>query len=239
MVPFLETVSSIHQEKILLMKLTVTYSLEKDTQNHVNTVFKFAFLSHGREDIQNKLLSKLPPQLQELISTAKDEDEAHARILKFLTELNKKQPEILDNATNSLTSHWSNTGDAVIKSLEYFYQRLFPFMEITVYLTMIPISPYSYQEKYMFIYAPAAAMGQVSAILHELNHFMFYYYYPDLKNKLGQEKYELLKESLTFFTNPNQTGKPNEKDLRDLYASNQWKNIDEIINRGVELLESH
>lgn len=80
-------------------------------------------------------------------------------------------------------------------------------------------------------------MGQVGTILHEFNHFMFYHYYPELKDKLGKEKYELLKESLTFFTNPNQIGKPDEDKLRQLYASKNWSSVEEIINAGAHLLE--
>lgn len=66
------------------MKLNITYSPEKDAQNHVDTVYKFRFLKHGREDIQQKLLSKLPPKLQEVIASATSDIDAHDKIIKFL-----------------------------------------------------------------------------------------------------------------------------------------------------------
>lgn len=218
------------------MKLNIIYSLEKDTQNHINTVYSFKFLKHGREDIQQSLLSKLPPKLQEIITSTPTEKEAYDKIFKFLTAWQKQQPEITQNSINNLRTYWDKTGHAIIKSLEFFYQKPFPFEEITNYITTVPISPYSFEEKYMFIYFQAPPMGQVSAMLHELNHFMFYEYYPELRQELGKEKYELLKESLTFFTNPNQIGKPDETELRKLYSSKQWKNISEIIQSGAQLL---
>jgi len=53
---------------------------------------------------------------------------------------------------------------------------------------------------------------------------------------LGKERYELLKESLTFFSNPEQGGKPNEKPLRELFLSKVWGSLDEAIVAGTELL---
>lgn len=219
------------------MKLNITYSPEKDAQNHVNTVYKFRFLKHGREDIQQKLLSKLPSKLQEVITSATSDTDAHDKILKFLKAWQKQQPNLINNSINNLQFYWNKTGSAIIKSLEFFYQKPLPFDEITIYLTMAPISPYSFEGKYIFIFAQIPPMGQVGTILHELNHFMFYHYYPELKDKLGEEKYELLKESLTFFTNPNQIGKPDEDKLRQLYASKNWSSVEEIINAGALLLK--
>ena len=100
----------------------------------------------------------------------------------------------------------------------------------------MPLCPYSYKDKFIYICLNDTAEKQISVLLHELNHFMFYFYYSDLKDKLGHEKYELLKESLSYFSNPEQEGKPDEKELRNLYASKNWENIDEIIKSTVDFL---
>ena len=50
------------------------------------------------------------------------------------------------------------------------------------------------------------------------------------------EKYELLKESLSYFSNLEQRGKPDEKELRKLYASKNWENLNEAIKSGADLL---
>ena len=71
---------------------------------------------------------------------------------------------------------------------------------------------------------------------HELNHFMFYFYYESLRNKLDHEKYELLKESLTLFSNPNQIGKPNEDSIREFFKTKLWSNMNEAIIAGSEFL---
>lgn len=65
---------------------------------------------------------------------------------------------------------------------------------------------------------------------------MFYHYYDGIRTKLGEEKYELLKESITFFSNPEQEGKPNEEQLRALFLSRVWDDLDEAVEAGVDLL---
>lgn len=74
--------------------------------------------------------------------------------------------------------------------------------------------------------------------MHELNHFMFYRYYLKLRDKLGIEKFELLKESITLFTNPEREGKPDEAPLRRLFMGKSYKNMDEAIKDGATYLLS-
>ena len=65
---------------------------------------------------------------------------------------------------------------------------------------------------------------------------MFHRYYLHLEEEMGDEKWNILKESMTFFTEPNSSGYPAEKEFRNLYLSKKWKNIDEIIEVGKALL---
>lgn len=217
------------------MKLLVKYSIEKDTSTYVNFVYKFKGFEHGREGMASKLLSKLDPELQNAIKSAKDEDEAHENIQKYLEKSYEKNKESYEKNIEKFKAEWERVGDTVIKFLEFLYQKPFPFEEITAYLTTNNIFPYSYNERYFFT-SMRFLLNQLQTSKHELNHFMFYYYYPELKEELGEEKYELLKESLSFFSNPAQKGKPNEAALRELYKSKIWKNMDEAIDKATALL---
>jgi hypothetical protein len=76
---------------------------------------------------------------------------------------------------------------------------------------------------------------------HELNHFMFFYYYPQLKEKLGEEKFEILKEALVIFTNPEGNDKPAVKKLENYFKTLSGKPATEIINLALareELFEA-
>jgi hypothetical protein len=221
------------------MKLEISYSAEKDLENYLNSVVDFKYLKHGRENIQKELLSKLPENLQNIILQVAEKDKISSDILKYLNDQATSNPQLIEDKINKLRSSWDKVGKQVIANLEFIFNKKFPFDLITVYFTTVPICPYNYQKKYFYIHSGATVQNQLRITEHELNHFMFYFYYSDLKNKLDKEKLELLKESLTFFTNPEQAGKPNEKPLRDLYLSKNWLSLEEAIMAGVESLNKH
>ncbi len=83
------------------------------------------------------------------------------------------------------------------------------------------------------VFGRANTRKQLQIITHELNHFMFYYYFGELKNELGKEKFESLKEALTIFTNPEEKGYPNQKRIRNQLAKQKVKSIPKIVQSGV------
>lgn len=218
------------------MRIYIQYSVNKDAENYLNGVFEFKHLKHGRENIREDLLAKIDSVLRSKIEKSKNKEGAQKAISDFLIGWQIDNAQVIKSAIKNLEFEWNKNGKDIIKKLEALYQKQFPFDKITIYLTSLPLCPYSYKDKYMFVYIREPAEKQIKIILHELNHFMFYFYYPELKEKLGHEKYELLKESLSYFSNSEQKGKPNEKGLRDLYASKDWKNLDETIKSGADLL---
>lgn len=217
------------------MKLKVNYSVAKDAQNYVNGVFRFKYLKHGRKDPSKQLLSGLEEDLQKVILQSKDEKEAYDAILKYLT--NHDDGKSTQQAA-SLQKVWKTIGAQIIANLEFLYQKKFPFPEASAYLTTIPLCPYNYDQRWFFVFAKTYTRSQLAIVKHELSHFMFYHYYPQTKLGLEKEKYELLKESLTFFSNPDEWGKPAEKPLRDLYTSRSFSSLDEVIKAGKGLLVS-
>ena len=72
----------------------------------------------------------------------------------------------------------------------------------------------------------------INTAKHELNHFMFYYYYSYLKDKLKEEKFERLKEALAIFTNPEGNDKPEVKELEQYLKPLSGKSMEEIIEKA-------
>jgi hypothetical protein len=218
-----------------MLHLDIKYSLEKDAETYVNFVHQFKAFEHGRINPQKEFLERLDPELQSIITKAKDEKSAYREVLDYLTKKYNENPQLIKNSINTLEGRWEAAGSQIIYSLEFLYQKPFPFENVTLYLTTNNVCPYSYEEKYFFANYKYAS-EQMDVAKHELNHFMFYYYYDSLRNKLDLEKYELLKESLTLFSSPNQTGKPNEGPIREFFTSKIWGNLNEAILAGCEFL---
>jgi len=217
------------------MDLDIKYSIEKDTQTYINFVYNFKSFKHGRIDIQAILLSKLEPKLQNIITSAENEDAAYKGVFDYLTQMYNENPKLIEDSISKLKTTWEKVGANIVYFLEFLYKKPFPFERVTAYLTTNNIFPYNYEQKYFYANYKYIS-SQLSTAKHELNHFMFYYYYGSLKDKLGNEKYELLKEAVTFFSNPDQEGKPNELPLRELFKSKLWGSFDEAVSAGAKHL---
>jgi len=218
------------------MKLNVEYSLEKDLWNHTR-LFGSTGYSYGQIDREKQLINKLPPEIQYIFNAHETVVEKTLRLSDYLRshyELKKK--EFFDNIS-CLNNLWRDVGDQVIYQLEILYDKKFPFEATTAFITTSFACPYDFERRNFFV-RKSYPRDQVDTIKHELNHFMFLYYFPKLENKLGHNRYQLLKESLTFFTNPEQPGYPDEDRLRKLYLSRKWKNMNGIVKAGAKLLRS-
>lgn len=215
--------------------MNVEYSVQKDASTYINFIRNFNSYKHGRENIQSNLLKNLEPPLKEILEHAETDEEALARITSYLEKAYKDNPDIIESSISKLEASWEAVGRNIIYNLEFLYQKSFPFESVTVFLTTNNIFPHNYNNRYFYI-THKGVSTQLSTIKHELNHFMFYYYYDSLEDTLGDEKYELLKESLTLFSNPDKEGKPNEKELRDFFRSRLWENLDDAINAGAQFL---
>ena len=123
---------------------------------------------------------------------------------------------------------WEKYGSEMEGKLKMIYKNKVSFKSILVYLTSSPICPYNFKEKWILVFAEANTRQQLQILLYELNHFMFYYYFGDLRKELEKEKFESLKEALTIFTNPEEKGYPNQRKLRK-WLIEQEKSIPDII----------
>lgn len=218
------------------MKLTAEYSIEKDLWNYTRYLNDTGY-SYGVDNKNAKVISRLPMEVQDILNSQESDEVKAEKLLTYLKGQYKIKKADYNRITKAIEATWKEVGNQIVYYLEDLYNQTFPFDKVTTYLTSNSIYPYKYEERYFLISTKNIPMvAQMNIIIHELGHFMFYYYYPNLKDKLGSNKYELLKESLSFFTNPTQSGYPDEKNLRSLYISKKWNNIDETINEAVNLL---
>ena len=214
------------------MKFKVYYSIEKDIWNHLNANWKFSYPRYGRKGIQEKLLKPYPKEYKENLAKASTREEATEVIKNFLLNLPNSFKNTMPIIARGVEQLLNEEKDKIIGKLEKTYNKQFPFNEITVYLTTANIHPYNYEKKWFMSGRNQSEQRHISTATHELNHFMFYYYYPYLKDKLGEEKFEILKEALTIYTNPEGNERPTTKKLERYFREHLDKTIEEIIEKG-------
>lgn len=218
------------------MKLSATYDPARDAENHIRSIFDAAYMPHGRVEFVETLLGMVKiDEVKDILMRKGDRAEILKKITMLLAESRERTK--LDEKARALEDAWVRLGDQVIFQLEVLYQRNWPFTAIHADLTTLPICPYNFKERRIFVHAMPDVMCQLRILSHEMSHFLFYAVYTqDLFKKLGREKFELLKESMAIFTNPEQAGKPNEEPLRKMYVQKAVKTIHEAVELGVEFL---
>lgn len=219
--------------------IRIRYSLKRDQDNYLHSLYRFDRLKHGRKDIQKHLLKPFPEDFKKKLSSATDERGAREIISKFLAYFTKKQDKKIKYSIKQLENAWKIYGERIEKKLVDLYRKPILFTSLTIYLTTIPICPYNLIEKWIMVFYGASVNKKLDIILHELNHFMFLHYFGDLKKQLGLKKFESLKESLTIFTNPEEPGYPAHQKLRDYLKKLESKTIPEILPAATKFLKNN
>jgi len=214
------------------MEFKVLYSQEKDIWNFLNSVWRFTYLKHGRTDIRKRLLSNFPQNFRDDLNRAKTKEEGREKIMKYLEWRQKNYANTTPIIIDWLEKNINKKKGEIITKLEKIYQQKFPFSKIIIYLTTVNIFPYSYKDRWFMSGKYQSLENHISTALHELNHFMFYYYYPGLKKELGVKRYEILKEALAIYTNPEGNNKPDVKKMENYFRQNLDKSIPEVIEKG-------
>ncbi|MEK7447433.1 MAG: hypothetical protein AAB632_01380 [Patescibacteria group bacterium] len=219
------------------MKFIVEYSIERDMYNYLNAIWRMKYTSFGRDDLREKLLSSKPEQFQEDIKKAKTEEEAKKVIVSYLeSRLKTKKPEI-DKNIRDIQKVIDDNKDVIIKTLESVFNKDFSFDEVFVYLTTAGICPLNFEKRWFMVYDNANDETVVRVATHELNHFMFFYYYTEkLKTRMDIHRFKVLKEALVILTNPegNRGGKPETIELEGYLKTVQGRPMDEIIELAIK-----
>lgn len=213
------------------MNFIASYSKEKDIQNYLNAGWKFTYRKHGRENIQEELLKRFPESFRTSLVQAPDEPAARKVVEDWLASKNAEYQRLTDLTIKTIQMVLNKEKNYIIQTLESVYKEKFPFDEISVFLTTFPIHPYSFENRWFMIGRMSHVPGMIGTAKHELNHFMFYYYFLDELTKRGlkKEKREQLKEALAVLTNPEGTDKPAVKELENHIKSLSGKPVREIV----------
>ncbi len=211
------------------MIFVVKYSKEKDIWNHLNTNWKFSYRKHGREDILERIRKSYPDEFINNLQKAKSEKRARVVINNFLDTLPKSFHDITPLIVRGVEQLLNEKKSEIVGKLEKVFEEKFPFSNITVYLSTCLFYPYSYKQRWYLLGRNSSEENHIKITLHELNHFMFYYYYPHLKKDLGKEKYEVLKEALAIYTNPEGNDKPGVQRLESYFKENASKSLKKLL----------
>lgn len=218
------------------MNITVSYTPEKDAENHVRAIFDNVYNTYGQTGMKERLLAKV--ELDTVKKILEKDNDRNKTLEEITTLFNERSDRgTLEQKAKDLEIAWSKLGNQVIFQLEALYNQNCPFDTVHIDLTTLPICPYSFTEKQIFIHATPGIQTQLRILSHELNHFFFYQFYSDtLGQKLGKATYELLKESMTIFTNPEQSGKSDEEALRKLFIENHARGLAHAVQLGTDFL---
>ena len=213
------------------MLFKVSYSLQKDIENYLNSVWKFSYRKFGREKPEDKFLTSYPVVFRKQIRKARSRKEAEKVIYDFLNSLPKNFQDLIPVIAKGVEVILNENQKEIVNILEKVYGQKFPFKHIKVYLTTAPIFPYNYKELWFMTGRNSSLPKHISTAKHELNHFMFYYYYADELTKQGVSltKQEKFKEALAILTNPEGNDKPEVKELEKFILKHKDKPLEKII----------
>ncbi len=225
------------------MKLIFKINIEKDFDNYYETA------NEKEGDFSFQLCIKsIPDHIRKLIEN-KTREEAYKNFMPILKESYKKYDKYLKIFLKQAEEAWELKEKEFYDRVEKITNKRFPFDEITVYLTTIFPCPYNYNEKWFMTSFLNQPLLSVQVCAHELLHFHFlYYYYDKIKEELGEEKAEDLKEALTvllnlefrdlFFISFRDGGFEKQRDLRKFIAT-EWekkKDFDKLIEKCMSFL---
>jgi len=218
------------------MKFKVFYSQQKDIANYLNSVWHFSYQKYGRKNITQKLLQFYPSDFKQNLKSAQTKLEAKSVVKNYLTNLSPsfhQQTEVIQIGIDTILNSHSQQ---IVNQLESIYSQKFPFKNITVYITTLGICPYNYDKRWFMTRRSNSPIGHINTAIHELNHFMFYYYYQDYltKKNLSQKNIEILKEALAILTNPEGNNKPQVIKIETYIKSLPKKPIKTIIDSCLE-----
>lgn len=211
----------------MIVNLNVEYDARKDMQNYVHSI-----VNSKSEYSKRKLLEYVDDETKNLLQENVSDENWKNILIKHLQKTKALEGE---KSAKKLQTAWHLVGDQVIRSLELIYGRTFPFDSVMAYITTIPQHPYNFERRYFYTFYKSFPKLQLRTITHELSHFIFFHYYPEIEG-LSKIQYTILKEALVFFTNPEIPGSKHETLLRDFYKSRVWGNMDEIIKKSTALL---
>jgi len=222
------------------MKFIVKYSEKHDLDNYLNRIWKNTWVDYGNDNKEYFYRFAEKDFIDQLLAT-KDKKEAKNVVKEYWK---KTLPPSFEGDNEFLIKWFSRIlneeSERIVWRLEKVYGDKVPFKEITVYITTCFFNPYNYEERYFMVSRNSNLFGILNTTRHELNHFMFYYYYSDYMKKRGVsfENTEYLKEALAILTSGKKSeneGRSNQIiEIEKFIKNNRNKGVKEIIDQVIE-----
>jgi len=215
------------------MQFIVSYSLQKDIQNYLDRVWQYNPKQlFGRDP--KRFLNTFPEDFQQELSCAKNKTEA---IIAIKNYFHKTRNQKLFRQNSQFIIKWvtiilNQESKNIEQKLKNAYQQPFPFKKVKVYLTSLPICPFYYRRRWFMVQRKGSIDHIIRTATHELNHFMYLYYWQKPLQKLGLShgKSEILREALAITTNIEGNDKPTVKALESYIKKIKHYPIKKIIH---------
>ncbi|HMP67454.1 MAG TPA: hypothetical protein PKA60_01770 [Candidatus Paceibacterota bacterium] len=213
------------------MKVTFEYNKEKDI---------WCILNRGKSSSNNN--SPFATKVYEKLIQEYGDSPTEEVVARFVQKYLLEEGINLEKSVAKYQNDWDTIADKYHKIAQQVFEATLTH-NITGYLTINNRCPYNIQDNYFFVTVPTLSSQRTT--MHELWHFYTWQKFgAEEQNKLGKEKYNDLKESLTVLLNaecrhllPNgveDKGYPQHQVLRnkilELWEKNQdikyvWDNI--------------
>ena len=192
------------------MKVLFDYNQEKDV---------WCILNYGKSSNNSSEPTKVYKKLISEYGENPTNQNAIDFIEKYISENNINIEDYINNYQND----WDSISEEYIKRAEKIFKISLP-KDVTAYLTINNRCPYDIFNNLFFANFPSSSIKIV--VMHELWHFYTWYKFGIIwEEKLGKQKYNDLKESLTVLLNieckdlmpegDQDYGYPQHKELRE------------------------
>jgi hypothetical protein len=213
------------------MKINFQYNKEKDI---------WCILNKGKSSNNSQSPTKVYEELVSICGNNPTDGDTSVFIDKYISEKNISIRDYVEQYQKD----WDVISDEYQKRAEKIFGVSIP-EGVTAYLTVNNRCPYHIGSNYFFVRFPSLLTNKT--IMHELWHFYTWYGLgPDQEEKLGMEKYNDLKESLTVLLNiecgdllpegRQDAGYPQHKELREKIVE-LWSSEKDIHKLWLKLVE--
>ena len=200
----------------------------------------------GIQDYHKRVMERMDPDLRNVVEDPQQtKDSLPGTIEKFLQDRYEANKEYVQKYLGYLREAFNQASPKIIRNLQTLYGKEFPFDQVDIYISTSSACPY---DEIKGNFAVTAFGGfkkdfrnPVDIGLHEMNHFMWGHseYPARLKERLTSKEIDLIKETLTYFTEPDDPStRPAEKPLKALYAGQEWESLDQVVETAANFLIS-
>lgn len=212
----------------------VSYSYSRDLDNYIRQLRNKMKYQFGMNVLETSKMY-FPENFLLKVINAPTDTHAESIVLDFWKKTRDKNfNDEVTKKTEKFNRYLYEHQSEIISTLEKTFNKKFPFTHnINIFLTTFYRCPYNYPNWFMS-YTNGTSEILKDTVIHEMNHFMFYFYWKDkLSSRMTEEQFENLKEALAVLTssNPDKENefKPNILNIQKFVQANSGKPLKEII----------